>query len=146
MMASMSVPGALPPYEIDGRLLVDGGVVNNMPVDLAQDMGADYIIAVDISSNYKDQEEIRSFLDVGGQLSNFLVQRGTVEQAQLLTDQDTYIKPEVGDIGTTDFSAMPEAYQLGYEAAMQHKEELMRYSVSEEQYAEYEPIKPLKKS
>lgn len=145
MMASMSVPGALPPYEIDGRLLVDGGVVNNMPVDLAQDMGADYIIAVDISSNYKDQEEIRSFLDVGGQLSNFLVQRGTVEQAQLLTDQDTYIKPEVGDIGTTDFSAMPEAYQLGYEAAMQHKEELMRYSVSEEQYAQYEADKAIKK-
>lgn len=145
MMASMSVPGALPPYELEGRLLVDGGVVNNMPVDLAQDMGADYIIAVDISTNYKDKEEIRSFLDVGGQLSNFLVQRGTVEQSKLLTDKDTYIKPVVGDIGTTDFSAMPEAYQLGYEAAMQHKDELARYSVSEQEYAKYEADKAIKK-
>ncbi|MCG6507759.1 patatin-like phospholipase family protein, partial [Vibrio parahaemolyticus] len=56
MMASMSVPGALPPYEIDGRWLVDGGVTNNMPVDVARQMGADIVIAVDISTDYKSQE------------------------------------------------------------------------------------------
>lgn len=52
MMASMSVPGALPPYAYDGMLLVDGGVTNNMPVDIARSMGADVIIAVDISTDY----------------------------------------------------------------------------------------------
>ncbi|GEA59710.1 patatin-like phospholipase family protein [Vibrio comitans] len=143
MMASMSVPGALPPYEVNGRMLVDGGVVNNMPVDLAKDMGADYIIAVDISSNYKSKEELRSFLDVGGQLSNYLVQRGTLEKAKLLTADDTYLKPEVGTIGTTDFSAMPEAYELGYEAAMANRDKLMRYSLSEEEYAAYTEHKAL---
>ena len=50
MMASMSVPGALPPYNINGRLLVDGGVTNNMPVDIARKLGADIVIAVDIST------------------------------------------------------------------------------------------------
>ncbi|WP_261815910.1 patatin-like phospholipase family protein [Vibrio gallicus] len=145
MMASMSVPGALPPYEINGRSLVDGGVVNNMPVDLAKEMGGERIIAVDISSNYKNQKEIRSFLDVGGQLSNYLVQRGTVEQSKLLTDQDTYIKPAVGDIGTTDFSAMPSAYVLGYKAAMAHKKELERYSISKQEYAKYQQQKAVKR-
>ena len=46
MMASMSVPGALPPYKLNGHMLVDGGVVNNMPVDVARAMGADVVIAV----------------------------------------------------------------------------------------------------
>lgn len=144
MMASMSVPGALPPYEINGRMLVDGGVINNMPIDLAQDMGADYIIAVDISSNYKTKEELRSYFDVAGQLSNYLVQRGTVEQAQRLTEVDTYLKPLVGNIGTTDFSAMPEAYELGYEAAMQSRQQLQRYALSEQEYASYQKDKALK--
>ncbi|GAB7218411.1 patatin-like phospholipase family protein [Vibrio comitans] len=144
MMASMSVPGALPPYEVNGRLLVDGGVVNNMPVDLAKGMGADYVIAVDISSNYKSKEELRSFLDVGGQLSNYLVQRSTLEKAGLLTAEDTYLKPKVGEIGTTDFSAMPEAYELGYEAAMANRDKLQRYSLSEEEYAVYSKNKALK--
>ncbi|OBT17280.1 serine protease [Vibrio sp. UCD-FRSSP16_10] len=138
MMASMSVPGALPPYELNGQLLVDGGVVNNMPVDLTQQMGADYIIAVDISSDYKTKEELASFLDVGGQLSNYLVQRGTVEQGKLLHEQDVLLSPDVGQIGTTDFSAMPDAYQRGYEEAMKHKQELAKFALSEEDYAEYQ--------
>ncbi|WP_415668838.1 patatin-like phospholipase family protein [Vibrio rarus] len=138
MMASMSVPGALPPYELDGRLLVDGGVVNNMPVDLAQQMGADYIIAVDISSDYKTKEELSSFLDVGGQLSNYLVQRGTVEQGKRLNEQDVLLSPAVGQIGTTDFSAMPEAYKRGYEEAMKHKQQLQKFALSEQDYAAYQ--------
>ncbi|CAM4064035.1 patatin-like phospholipase family protein [Vibrio neonatus] len=144
MMASMSVPGALPPYELDGQFLVDGGVVNNMPVDLAQKMGADYIIAVDISSDYKTKEQLASFLDVGGQLSNYLVKRGTIDQGKLLSDKDVLLTPEIGEIGTTDFSAMPEAYQRGYEDAMKHKAELQKFALSEEDYAAYKQQKERK--
>ncbi|MCV5340586.1 patatin-like phospholipase family protein, partial [Escherichia coli] len=57
MMASMSVPGALPPYKLNGHMLVDGGVVNNMPVDVARAMGADVVIAVDISTDYKTEDD-----------------------------------------------------------------------------------------
>ncbi len=88
MMASMSVPGALPPYEIDGRWLVDGGVTNNMPVDVARQMGADIVIAVDISTDYKSQEAFTNFLTVADQLSNYLVRRSTELQAETLTDDD----------------------------------------------------------
>ncbi len=137
MMASMSVPGALPPYEIDGRLLVDGGVTNNMPVDLARQLGADIIIAVDISTEYFNKEEVKDFVAVGGQLSNYLVRRTTNEQAKLLTPQDTLLRPTVGSMETMEFHKMPQAFSLGYEIAYQEKEQLSRYSVSSAQYQKY---------
>ncbi|MGR5177572.1 patatin-like phospholipase family protein [Vibrio parahaemolyticus] len=137
MMASMSVPGALPPYELDGYLLVDGGVTNNMPVELAKQMGADIIIAVDISSDYKDREDFSSFFSVGEQLSNYLVRRSTEEQMQALEEQDIYLNPEVGQISTTDFSSMPQAYQLGYDVAYRNVEQLSVLTVSGAQYQQY---------
>ncbi|NIY87214.1 patatin-like phospholipase family protein, partial [Vibrio campbellii] len=85
MMASMSVPGALPPYELNGHMLVDGGVVNNMPVDVARAMGADIVIAVDISTDYKSKEDFTGLFTVADQLSNYLVRRSTQEQAETLS-------------------------------------------------------------
>lgn len=137
MMASMSVPGALPPYEIDGRLLVDGGVTNNMPVDLAKAMGADIVIAVDISTEYFNKEDISDFVAVGGQLSNFLVRRTTNEQIDKLTDKDTLLSPSVGKMETMEFDKMPQAYSWGYEVAYKEKERLSRYSVSTAQFQSY---------
>ncbi|MGV2987316.1 patatin-like phospholipase family protein [Vibrio sp. E150_011] len=137
MMASMSVPGALPPYELGDYLLVDGGVTNNMPVDLAKEMGADIIIAVDISSDYKTREDFSSFFSVGEQLSNYLVRRSTEEQMQSLQEGDVYMHPDVGQIGTTDFSSMPQAYQAGYDAAYQAVEQLKSLSVTSAQFQTY---------
>jgi NTE family protein len=138
MMASMSVPGALAPFELDKQLLVDGGVTNNMPVDLAISMGADVIIAVDISSTYKTQDELSSYVAVGGQLSNYLVQRSTQHQITLLTDKDILLSPQVGHIGTTNFSAMPQALELGYNEAIQYQNSLERYSLPEADYQVYQ--------
>ncbi|MGJ7095130.1 patatin-like phospholipase family protein [Vibrio hannami] len=137
MMASMSVPGALPPYELNGALLVDGGVTNNMPVDLAREMGADIIIAVDISTDYMKEDDFKSFMSVGGQLSNYLVRRTTQEQTELLTDKDVLLKPEVGKMGTTDFDRMPDAYQWGFDIAMKNRELLSRYTLSSADYQRY---------
>lgn len=101
MMASMSVPGALPPYEIDGLWLVDGGVTNNMPVEVARAMGADIIIAVDISTDYKSQEDFTNLFTVADQLSNYLVRRSTERQSDHLTSRDLLLRPPVenGDHG-----------------------------------------------
>ncbi|MGF1772982.1 patatin-like phospholipase family protein [Vibrio wakamikoensis] len=137
MMASMSVPGALPPYEVDGYLLVDGGVTNNMPVELAKQMGADIIIAVDISSDYKTREDFNSFFSVGEQLSNYLVRRSTEEQMQALEDGDIYLHPGVGQISTTDFSSMPRAYELGYQVAYKNEQQLRALSVNGSKYQHY---------
>ena len=137
MMASMSVPGALPPYELDGQLLVDGGVTNNMPVGLAKDMGADVVIAVDISTDYMEKEDVKDMMMIAGQLSNYLVRRTTDAQAGLLTEKDVLLTPAVGDMETTEFDRMEEAYQRGYEIAQKMKFSLQRYSVSTAEYQRY---------
>ncbi|CAK2478298.1 NTE family protein [Vibrio crassostreae] len=137
MMASMSVPGALPPYEVDGRMLVDGGVTNNMPVDVARAMGADIVIAVDISTNYKSKEDFTNFLAAADQLSNYLVQRSTQEQAATLTDHDFFLRPDVGEMETTEFDKMPTAYHAGYEATRQYTEQLSKLSLSNVDYQHY---------
>ncbi len=146
MMASMSVPGALPPYPYKGMLLVDGGVTDNMPVALARSMGADVIIAVDISTDYKTGEQLNTFLSVGDQLSNYLVRRSTQDQTLLLTPEDTLLKPAVGKMSTTDFSQMPEAYGLGYQAAISQQALLNRYAISPENYSAYQVSKQAKRS
>jgi NTE family protein len=137
MMASMSVPGALPPYELDGRLLVDGGVTNNMPVELARELGADVVIAVDISTDYLQKEQVTDFIAVANQLSNFLVRRTTAEQAALLGQQDVLLQPAVGGMETTEFDKMPLAYQWGYQSAQQSLVALQRYSLSAGEYQAY---------
>ncbi|EGA66829.1 patatin-like phospholipase family protein [Vibrio brasiliensis] len=137
MMASMSVPGALPPYQLNGKMLVDGGVTNNMPVDVAHDLGADVVIAVDIGTEYKDEEDFTTFLTVADQLSNYLVRSTTARQAELLTDKDFFLRPDVGDMETTEFDRMPEAFEKGYQAVMTRKEQLQKLSLSSADYQHY---------
>ncbi|MCG9631420.1 patatin-like phospholipase family protein [Vibrio sp. Isolate30] len=137
MMSSMSVPGALPPYEVDGRMLVDGGVINNMPVDVARAMGADIVIAVDISTNYKGEEEFTNLFTVADQLSNYLVRRSTQQQAETLTEEDVFLQPDVGQMETTEFDKMPGAYEAGYQVAYQFEEDLRSLSMSTAEYQSY---------
>jgi len=137
MMASMSVPGALPPYELNGHLLVDGGVVNNMPVDVARAMGADIVIAVDISTDYKNREDFTGLFTVADQLSNYLVRRSTQEQAKTLREDDVYIRPNVGQMETVEFEKMPEAFQAGYDITKGLKSKLEGLSVSSADYQQY---------
>lgn len=137
MMASMSVPGALPPYDIDGRWLVDGGVTNNMPVEIAKQMGADVVIAVDISSDYKQQDSFSSFLSAANQLSNYLVRRTTERQASQLSEQDILLRPNVGLMETTEFHKMPDAFIEGYQTALEHQQQLQVLALSSAQYQNY---------
>ena len=137
MMASMSVPGALPPYDLDGKMLVDGGVTNNMPVDVARAMGADIVIAVDISTDYKDEEDFTTFLTVADQLSNYLVRRSTQRQAKTLNEEDVFLQPDVGEMETTEFDKMPSAYQAGYDIAYQFEDQLRELSVTSAKFQGY---------
>jgi NTE family protein len=85
MRASMSVPGALAPVEIGGKLLVDGGIANNLPIDEARKLCADVVIAVNISTPPLKRSEITSALSVAGQLVNFLGKQTVDEQLKSLT-------------------------------------------------------------
>ncbi|EHU4838586.1 patatin-like phospholipase family protein [Vibrio parahaemolyticus] len=137
MMASMSVPGALPPYKLNGHMLVDGGVVNNMPVDVARAMGADVVIAVDISTDYKTEDDFTGLFTVADQLSNYLVRRSTQQQVETLQEQDVYIRPNVGQMETVEFDKMPWAFQSGYDITKEMESKLVGLRLSNAEYQKY---------
>lgn len=141
MQASATVPGALQPAEVEGTLLVDGGIANNMPVDVVKAMGADIIIAVDIGSALVGKDQLNSTVAVLNQLSTMLTNASTERQKALLTDKDILIRPDVGEMSTTDFAIMPKALPLGIDAALAFHQQLEALSVSDEEFLAYEQRK-----
>jgi NTE family protein len=138
MRASMSVPGAIAPLRVNGRLLVDGGVTNNLPVNVVRDMGAEVLIVVDISTPMRPPEEVDSLLTITDQLINIMTRGNTEAQLASLTPRDIQIIPDLGDITTTDFERTAEAVPAGYRAAGAVREQLAALSVSEEEYARWQ--------
>lgn len=137
MQASATVPGALMPAKVNNQLLVDGGIANNMPVDVVKAMGADIVIAVDIGSSLMDKSQLDSTVAVLTQLSTMLTNESTEKQKKLLTDKDILIRPDVGDLSTTDFDIMPKVLPLGIQAAEKKLSKLNQLSVSASEYQHY---------
>ena len=135
--ASMAVPAAFDPVEIDGRLLVDGGIANNVPVNVARDMGAEVLIVVDVGSGLFNRKNITSALDVTGQLGNYLFTLNSEEQLKTLGPKDVLIRPPLGDIGGGSFERVPETFPIGESSAREAIAALRRYSLSPENYARY---------
>jgi len=133
--ASMSIPAAFSPVEVDGRLLVDGFVANNLPIDVAQGMGAEAVIAVDVSTPLSKREELTTAFAIQGQASTFPTQESQRLQIARLDPEDVVITPPLGDLSSASFPRMPEAIEAGRSAARANAERLARYSVSEEEYA-----------
>jgi NTE family protein len=132
--ASMAVPGAFDPVELDGKLLVDGGIANNIPVSVARAMGADVVIVSELGSDLLTREQITSALSVAGQIVNFLFGLNSLEQLKSLGPQDVRISVKLGDISAGSFDRIGEAIPLGEQAARQAAESLRRYSLSQEDY------------
>ncbi len=135
MRASMSVPGAIAPVQIDGRLLVDGGLTRNLPVDIARQMGADVIIAVNLGTPLLQRDQITSALSVALQMLNILTEQNVQASLASLQPQDVLILPELGSYSAGDFDNMPSTIPIGEAAARKVAEQLRRYSLPPEQYA-----------
>ena len=135
MRASMSVPGAMAPVEINGRLLVDGGISNNLPIDHARNLCGDVIIAVNISTPPLKREELSSALSVSLQLVNFLGKHTVDEQLRSLTGRDVLIRPDLGNITAGDFDRAADAIRVGEQAARAMADSLRRYSLPPEEYS-----------
>ncbi len=114
LRASMAVPGLFAPVERDGRLLVDGGVVANLPVDAARAMGAEIVIAVDLREPLADRSKPQS---VTGVLSQSLDALSRREVQRALADADVVVRPEVGSWGMLDFQAATVLIERGIAAA-----------------------------
>jgi NTE family protein len=134
MRASSSVPGALAPEEIDGLLLVDGGITKNLPVDVVREMGADIIIAVDIGTELLPKEALGSTFAVMAQMSSFLTNSNAILQRALLTTDDVLIKPDIDGLSTTDWSKTEETILRGEAAANKQRQQLTLLSLDNESY------------
>jgi len=119
--ASMSIPGFFAPVVLEDQMLVDGGMANNLPVSVVREMGADIVIAVDISSPLLTREELDSVLTVTEQLTNFLTRKNTELQIASLGPRDILLVPELEDFGATDFDKVLSIVPVGYESAMVSK-------------------------
>ena len=135
--ASMAVPAAFDPVEIDGRLLVDGGIADNEPVNVARDMGADVLIVVDVGSGLSSRKDITSALGITGQLANYLFTLNTEEQLKTLGPRDVLIRPPLGDIGGGSFERVPETFPIGERSARDAIDALRRYSLGPQDYERY---------
>src|SRR5574340_731620 len=137
LRSDLAVPGAFDPVEIDGRLLVDGGISNNVPVSVARAMGADIVIVSDLGSDLLTRDQIVSALSVAGQMINFLFALNSQEQLKSLGPRDVLITSKLGDIGAASFDRIGEAMPLGEQAARRADASLRRYSISQADYDRY---------
>ena len=119
MRASMSIPGAFAPIELDGRLLVDGGIAKNIPVDVVQGMGVDRLIVIDIGTPRASREQLGNVLALVGQLTTIMTRKNSEQQIALMREGDVLITPALdeADVQTMSFEKVDEAIRLGYEAA-----------------------------
>lgn len=125
--ASMSIPGLYAPVELEGRVLVDGGIANNVPIDVVRKMGIDKVIVIDIASPLYNAEQLDSVLPIIEQLTTLLTQSNARQQLATLTQEDLLITPDLHDVQAADFDKAALAIQRGYEAAQQHLDALLAF-------------------
>ena len=113
MLASMAVPGVVAPVEIDGYLLVDGGLTNNLPVDVVRAMGADVVIVVDVATPLSNRDELDDVIGVSAQVINLLGQEQARAAIASLGNDDLLLQPDLGGIAAGDFELMGEAIDRG---------------------------------
>jgi NTE family protein len=119
LRASMSIPAVFSPVEINGQLLTDGMVASNLPINVVREMGADRIIAIDVGSGLLSKDKIKNVVNVSEQLLSILVERNVTDEVKTLSNQDLYVKVDVGDIGNLQFNRIDEALKHGYDAMKQ---------------------------
>jgi NTE family protein len=137
MRASMAVPGLFAPYAIDGRTLVDGGLVSNLPVQEARDMGADVIIAVNIATPLQDPANLQSPTAVAQQMVGILIQQNVKAQKALLGENDVLIEPELSGMSFTDFARGNDGVNAGWNAAQTQGTRLTELSLSPVEWQAY---------
>lgn len=138
MRASMSVPGLMSPVEDGGTLLVDGGLVDNLPIDeVRKACNPDVVIAVNVGSPLSKANEIGSLLSVAGQMVNILTEQNVTKSLATLKPTDIYIKPDLDGITAGDFERYAETAERGRAAAQLVVEQLRKLSSAPAQYEQW---------
>jgi len=138
MRASLAVPGVFAPVRVNERLLVDGGLVRNLPVDVAREMGADIIIAVNVGTPLAPEKELVSAVSVAQQMLQILTEQNVQRSLRELRPNDILLQPNLGGIGFLDFARHDRAMKEGEAAVRAMSDRLVKLALPEAQYAAYE--------
>ena len=141
MRASMSVPGAVAPVERGDKILVDGGLTDNLPVDVARAMRADIVIAVNLGTPLLKRDGLGSALGVTSQMINILTEQNVRASLASLRPEDILIEPELGDFSASDFDDLAKTLPIGEAAARKVAARLAKLSVPPEEYARLEAVR-----
>jgi NTE family protein len=138
LRASMAVPGVFAPVRVKGRLLVDGGLVRNLGVDVARQLGADIIIAVNVGSPLLEERNLRSALGVANQMLQILTEQNVGRSLRELRPEDVLIDPQLDDLGFMDFHQRVDAVGVGERAALAVASRLEALALSESDYQQHQ--------
>jgi NTE family protein len=117
MRASLSAPGVFAPVERNGRLLVDGGLSENLPIDVVRQMGVDVIIVVDVSFPLVDRKRLNSVPTISNQMLAILIRKDSERQKKTLGPNDILIDPKLAELSSFDFTIVKRAIEAGEKAA-----------------------------
>lgn len=137
--ASMSIPFYFAPVEVDGRLLIDGGLRNNFPVPNVRDKGIDIIIGVDVQRNFHKKDELNSMAVI---LDQIIAMTDIDAYNEAKKNVDIYIKPELLKYGMMDFNYYDTIIALGEHAAREKLPQLKRLADSIKNISDYKIERP----
>ncbi|MCA1416985.1 patatin-like phospholipase family protein, partial [Bradyrhizobium sp. NBAIM20] len=124
LRASMAVPGVFAPLRVNDRPRVDGGLVRNLPIELARELGAEIIIAVNVGSPLLEERQITGAVSVVNQMLQILTEQNVKRSLRDLRPRDVLIDPDLGTMSFMDFSRAAEAIATGRRAALAASERL----------------------
>lgn len=137
MRASLSAPGLFIPVERNGRLLVDGGLSENFPVEVARAMNVDVLIAVDVGATLQPRNRLDSVPAISNQMLAILIRKDSQRQRALLTDRDIVIDPPLKEASSYDFAIVKRAIDAGEKAARGASGRLAALSVDSQTYERF---------
>jgi NTE family protein len=146
LRASMSVPGVFAPLEMNGHILGDGGLVDNLPVSVARSMGADVVIAVNIGTPLAARETLGNVLGVTTQMVNILTEQNVQRSIATLTPNDLLLSPPLGSFTSASFRSARDIAKLGNDYAQTVTASLERFSVDAASYAQWQARRTLPQS
>lgn len=139
--ASMSLPGTYDPIRVNGRLMADGGILDNVPVDVVHDMGADVVIAVRVGPPAQEAPPET----IGGIASRAITLMMQALERPRLRRADIVILPDMTGLSASDFRKSDEFVRRGYEGAEAKRDALLRYALDETTWAKYKAARDAKR-
>ena len=134
LSATMAIPGVFKPVEIGDRLLVDGGLLDNLPARVVKEMGADIVIAIDVGTPLKDQETLASIFNILDQSIGVMMIDNVRESRRWA---DIIIAPDLGSITSSEFKKAEVIAEMGAQATEQKAVILQSLSLSDSEWVEH---------